>query len=368
MGVSGLQARAAAIEALSDGVVDRECDLHLLGALAGPQLISHPLAWQDCRSTNDFVVCGNPTGHYILNLAWPSERIIAEDLMIISWWTAEVAKSSRMPDVSQKGNYQFFRNEFLDTKTFTYRPDWLLPTSGILEFDVVVPRRLPKTMKVLDESAFGQVKTALLCDASPGFVRALALRRVSPKVCLSSQQALALFRILTVEDGCEGGGKRGVCMPSLEEITVLSILIFRIKDYHNIRQVFFKNPGPFGSLERLRCCEHHLGCLNLADPLHLSTEVRLDTSVHEERQYVKMILNIAFQEGNRTLDPKSFRDCAYGAGYPDLQSFSSGAPPDRWVKTGLPQRGVLVMTYIYEEQNNLRFRRRQAQLVCGWET
>merc|ERR1719491_2627162 len=142
--MKGTADRLAAAEALCDSVSDTECELELWELLAVPRLLPSPSASIDRGSTVDFVVSANPTGHYVLNLAWPSERIVAEDLLLLSNWAAEMGKVSCMPDLSQKGNYQCLRNESLDTKSFVYRPDWVLPTCGILELDLVVPRRLPR--------------------------------------------------------------------------------------------------------------------------------------------------------------------------------------------------------------------------------
>jgi hypothetical protein len=258
----------------------------------------------------------------------------------------------------------------MDGSSFVYRPDWVLPTTGILEFDLVVPRRLQKTSKLLDEGSLESLRDALEKDALPVMVQALCLRRVSSQLCLTCQQALSIFTLLEKAETRRGrahakkGGPQG--LPSLVELTVFGILLFRIRDYQNIRERFFKTPAPFSSPDRLRSCERMFGCLNIADTLHLSLELRLDLTIHEERQYCRMVLSIAYQEGGRALDPKSFQDCAYGSGSSELLPFPSCAPPDRWVKTGLPQRGVLVMTYLLEA-DNIRFRRRQSREICGWD-
>jgi hypothetical protein len=366
MGIEGIPARLAAAEVLYDGVADTACEMEFLHMFTVPRLQAIRSALRDQRSTTEFVVSANPTGHYVLNLTWPSERIVAEDLLVLSIWTSEMAKTTCAPDVSQRGNYQYLRNESLDGKSFVYRTDWLLPTSGMLEFDLVIPKRLPKTSKVLDEEVFQQLKTALVSDPTPVILRALCLRKVSPKLIINAQQALTLFTVLIKADGGSSGKKPLGGYPSQVELAVLSILVFRIRDYHNTRLTFFKAPGPFSCIERLRTCERFLGCLNIADPMHLNLELQLDLAVHEERQYCRMVLSIAYQEGNRTLDSKSFRGCAYGHGNPELTPFASEAPPDRWVKQGLPQRGVLVMNYLAED-GNIRFRKRQAQNICGWE-
>lgn len=363
MGAAGGTAQGPAADALFDSLATTEDESDLLDVLMSTRMTPARSTVGDARSTLDFIVCNNPTGHYVLNLARPSERLAGEDLLCTNAWEVEMAKAQGMPDLSQTGNYQCFRNEALDGSTFAYHSDWMLPTKGHLEFDMAVPRRPARSFRSLPEESFQRLIDTLTSDSGPVPLRILCLWRVSPSLCLTCQQVLTIYQVLARE--ASGQSKRGGLPQPLENL-LLAVLFFRIKDYQNIRQVLFKSPGPFSNLERIRAFEQTLGVLNMADPLQIHNQMlnfRLD--VYEERQLCRMLLAIAYVEGGRTLDPKSFAGCAYGPDSSSLRTMS--APPERWVKSTLPLHGVLKLNYICEAEGNVRVRKQKAHQICGWE-
>jgi len=362
MGAAAATAQGAAADALFDSLAVSEDEPDLLDLLMSTRAAPVRIMQKDSRSTLEFIVCNNPTGHYVLNLARPNERLAAEDLLFTNAWEVEMAKAEGRPDLSQTGNYQCFRNEAMDGCSFVYHSDWRLPTRGILEFDMAVPRRPAKSTKSIPEDAFQKLIEVLTSDTGPVPMRILCLWRVSPGLIVTCQQVLTMFQVLTKHANAQG--RQGLAQP-VEQMLV-AIFFFRIKDYQNTRQVLFKSPGPISNLERIRTVEQALGVLNMADPPQINNQVlHFRLEVFEQRQLCRLLLSIAFAEGGRALDPKSFAGCAYGPDEKSLHNMT--APPERWVKSGLPIRGTLRVNYLCEADGNGRVRKKWANQICGWE-
>lgn len=79
----------------------------------------------------------NPTGHYRLNLAYASQRIVAETILLLDYKHKLLIEDKQIVDKSKHGNQSCFRNEKFNEVPFVFSPDWELPTSGVFEFDFV---------------------------------------------------------------------------------------------------------------------------------------------------------------------------------------------------------------------------------------
>lgn len=88
-------------------------------------------------------ILGNPNGYYILDLAKEMDRMCLERLLELSTTAGNKRMDNskigygRVGDLSQKGNWSSFRNEYLNGEPVTLSPSFAqpIPLSGKLEFD-----------------------------------------------------------------------------------------------------------------------------------------------------------------------------------------------------------------------------------------
>lgn len=104
---------------------------------------------------------GNPNGYYCLDLSKNLDRICLSKLFEISTTSAvermEDSKIAcgRVGDLSQKGNFESFRNEIFDGVSITLTSKFAYPTmpkKGILEFDFSSVIRPRKDVSVLSDN------------------------------------------------------------------------------------------------------------------------------------------------------------------------------------------------------------------------
>jgi hypothetical protein len=65
--------------------------------------------------------------------------------------------ATRKSDLSQKGNWENFRNEEFDSEPFTYTPAWQLPQRGVWTFDYISSTRPPADALPLAHDEFEQL-------------------------------------------------------------------------------------------------------------------------------------------------------------------------------------------------------------------
>lgn len=113
------------------------------------------------------VVLGNPTAHYVFDLAKHKDRIALNKL-------AEVAQSEKLfsklrsgrADTSQHGNWENFRNEELDGRSIVLTNAFfhVLPRRGKLSFDYVSTTRPKRGTTPISERRFDQLIDMLQMD------------------------------------------------------------------------------------------------------------------------------------------------------------------------------------------------------------
>jgi len=323
---------------------------------AADHSLSHAKIAPGARAaTMDFVVAGNATGRYVLNLEVPSDHLVAEYMLRINAWEVELGKALALPDISQAGNYQCIRNEELNRNSFTYSVDWLLPPSGCFSFHYVAARRPLRQQKALREVTWKKLLAVLEDAAVPPLVRILCLRRISPALTISCQQLAAALSLFAQES-------------QQIRIALLAVLLFRVRDYGNLWDPsvgLFAAGGLCGSKDMRDLCEQAFGRLNVVDPVRIQgNQFLIKLAIYEDWQLLRMILDIAFTEGSRALVPEHFPVCAYGSYAHDLEVMK--APSEAWIKAGPPQYGVLSLCYS-NEAGKLKFRKTMANKYCRWE-
>ena len=82
----------------------------------------------------------NPTGHYSLQLAKGFDRVLCKRLAEITEEQGSMRKEASLIDTSQKGDWDNFRNETLNSHAYDFEVEILSAgalTAGVLEFDFV---------------------------------------------------------------------------------------------------------------------------------------------------------------------------------------------------------------------------------------
>lgn len=101
----------------------------------------------------------NPTGFYALDLREELDRKAAFKLAEVNCYQVAVARGASSKDTSQKGDWQNFRNEFLNDIPLSLSSRWFvdMPPSGKLRFDFVSTRRPNRSARPLSVRRFVQL-------------------------------------------------------------------------------------------------------------------------------------------------------------------------------------------------------------------
>ena len=129
------------------------------------------------------VLCGNPTGYYNLDMREPLNRVISKRLAEVNNYERRMSKNeSGRGDTSQKGNWNNYRNEFVDDGTVTLSSAFFIkpPTNGDLKFDYVSTARPRKGVQGISVRRFIQLCRVLQLDKLAVVKR--AYRTMQPKM------------------------------------------------------------------------------------------------------------------------------------------------------------------------------------------
>lgn len=223
----------------------------------------------------------NPTGHYRLNLAIPSEHTVAEQLLLLDRWEAVLARRKGRFPVSQRGNHTQIRNEhFQDRKLNVQTIDqWKMPEFDRLEIDYVCGRRPPANAEELDEATFENFMATLHSSTCSHTEIIKVLRVASSNIYCTAMHLRGLLGIF-----CEDHDRADVFV----------LFYMRIVDMHNekvFRVRFADKPEELAKLRK------RLGATTLfpfVQPEQAAFE--LDLAIHDERLCASIMLELASKE------------------------------------------------------------------------
>lgn len=113
------------------------------------------------------VLCGNPTGFFALDLSDPVHRLTGKKIAELSNYERRMSKSaSGRSDTSQKGNWENFRNEFVNDEREALTAKYFIkpPDRGHLKFDYVSTTRPRKGVTPMSVRRFIQLCRVLELD------------------------------------------------------------------------------------------------------------------------------------------------------------------------------------------------------------
>ena len=96
----------------------------------------------------------NPTGHYKLELHREQDRMVALRLTARNRQERMEVRRHRRPDLSQHGNGENVRRSFYNGELFVYTSTWVVPRTGVWEFDYVSPIRPNEHAQIMPHDKF----------------------------------------------------------------------------------------------------------------------------------------------------------------------------------------------------------------------
>lgn len=148
------------------------------------------------QAKNQFFFNGeNPTDHYELDLANPSDRGIAEKLFVTNLFERLTQIEIDAPDVSQWGNQEGCRNVSHRFFPYTIKSfvGFSLPFDELLKMDYSSPARPSLNARTLPDSCVEEMVKAIEESESSWEDRVRALRLFSHRMVLSPQQVRAFL-------------------------------------------------------------------------------------------------------------------------------------------------------------------------------
>ncbi|TMW59348.1 hypothetical protein Poli38472_004417 [Pythium oligandrum] len=308
------------------------------------------------------VLLGSVTNRYRIDLHVESDRVLLKKLAVISQEEKQFSKNrSGRRDTSQNGNWENFRNAKLDGVPYLLTTQFvlnnLLTTQGstsaerkFVEFDYISTTRPPRGMKCLTTRRFDQlveVWTSTEVQAIPtrttstnasetqansaakndarlrwAILRNYVFEMFHPKVASTStkpslfnvkstlgslQQKLDFLEIL-VSERWFNGEQASILIEMLPNAVLVraqaaALLFARLIDLENFITIYDSL-----SSEDQRECIRRLGWLNIFDPTQPDRQYPpLDLSVHDERELVMILSQLALQEGRQCWRKASYR-------------------------------------------------------------
>ncbi|EER02308.1 hypothetical protein Pmar_PMAR006630 [Perkinsus marinus ATCC 50983] len=246
----------------------------------------------------------------------------------------------------------FKLNEHYDGMPFKYGRDWILPTSGIWEFDYVSPRRALKGGAITAEAwlrVTQSIQNALDEGRLSNEVIVMCLRRVSHLFYVNCSQIDVLLAMFPQTS------------QNLQiRRDIFTTLYNRIVDYVDIREHFCRPrlglPPAFGPA-CIAILERQIGMLNLFNPLKADNAAfKCDFNSHEGRLMAQIILRLKKTEDNRIINSR------FGA---SLEVILPMDAPPAWYQC-VPFEGYWEGTYV-GTNSKMNVRKDIAMTYCAYE-
>eukprot|EP00929_Paragymnodinium_shiwhaense_P037151 TRINITY_DN19843_c0_g1_i1.p1 TRINITY_DN19843_c0_g1~~TRINITY_DN19843_c0_g1_i1.p1 ORF type:complete len:1434 (-),score=390.27 TRINITY_DN19843_c0_g1_i1:267-4568(-) len=278
--------------------------------------------------TFDNFKANNPTGHYVLDLGKAADMSVAENLLLLDRWEAELEASLGRADISHKGNRSHIRNARYQGRSLVVRhssSEWnLLPDSDVFEFDYVSGKRPPANCQAIEQKTFVKMLQAFQKLPVLPIKQFEALAGVAPYIFVSALQLRELF---------------GLFSSDALRADTLVLFYFRVADIHNekVFRVRFANCPE--ELQRLRSRLGALVFFPFIQPERSS--FRFDFAQHDQRVAAHCLLTFCTKEKVTNFSNVSYVD-SRGQPEPLTQGI-----PRTWLMgvEKMPTAGVLAGDY-----------------------
>jgi Ca2+-binding EF-hand superfamily protein len=292
----------------------------------------------------------NPSWRYNLDLARMSDHWVAEQLMLLDRWEADISLKQQRTDSSQWGDRCHIRNATHGGRElpFGHVAEWHLPVQGLFTFDYSSGRRPPAHAQSLDGDTFASLLEALQTSGVDPVKQVEVLKAVASHIYLTCLQLRELLGIFP--------------RPERQRIETVVLFYFRLVDVHNEKCIRAR----FRKEEELKALRDRLGYLiffPFIQPEH--SEFEFDLACHDQRVAACLVINIASKEQFHNLRDPSLR-------YPDgrLDNFTVGIPRGWVALDQMPRLGIFRVTYLCSPKfRSFSFRRlsleKYGDFVCN---
>ncbi|EQC29426.1 hypothetical protein SDRG_12889 [Saprolegnia diclina VS20] len=265
----------------NDGKIDVCGDITVLVGLQGLDQIEQGYVEQKLGKWIAFNPT-NPTGFYRLNMSNFVDRRIMLKLIEANVADRRFRAVNKLPDVSQHGNNNGFRNARYNHKPISLDASWSLPRLGVLEFDFVATRRPPAGAIPLSDAAFEQFFKEF--KAIPD-MKLVGLRAISNLYFFTARHAQRLMEYFSPYEKIDN---------ALVRLEVFVILLNRIVDEAN-----FSDALSILDAKARKKLLDRVGIVQVFNPLSPGGKYDLSLDEHDQRYVATLLLQLSrAQEGS----------------------------------------------------------------------
>ncbi|OQR94794.1 hypothetical protein ACHHYP_00911 [Achlya hypogyna] len=265
----------------NDGKIDVCGDITILVGLQGLDQIEQGYVEQKLGKWIAFNPA-NPTGFYRLNMSNFVDRRIMLKLIEANVADRRFRAANKLPDVSQRGDNNGFRNARYNHKPISLDASWSLPRLGVLEFDFVVTRRPPAGAIAITDAAFEQFFKEF--KAIPD-MKLVGLRAISNLYFFTARHAQRLMEYFSPYEKIDN---------TLVRLEVFVILLGRIVDECNFGDAL----SILDSKSRKKLLDR-VGIVQVFNPLSPGGKYELSLDEHDQRYVTTILLQLGrAQEGS----------------------------------------------------------------------
>ncbi|KAF0701209.1 Aste57867_8283 [Aphanomyces stellatus] len=218
----------------------------------------------------------NPTGFYRLNMSNYVDRRIMLRLIEANAADRKFRLNNKLPDVSQHGTNNGFRNARYNHKPIVLDASWSLPRFGVLEFDFVVTRRPPHGAIAITDAAFEQFFKEF--KAIPD-MKLVGLRAISNRYYFTARHAQRLMEYFSPYEKIQN---------VIVRLEVFVILLGRIVDEENFNDAL----SVLDSSSRKKLLDR-VGIVQVFNPISPCGKYELNLAEHDQRFVALILLQLA---------------------------------------------------------------------------
>jgi len=267
----------------------------------------------------------NPTGHYKFDLGMSTDYNVAEQLVLVDRWEANVDYRLKRFDTSQKGNRSHFRNERFQDRELPYSSlaEFNMPEHDVLEFDYSTGKRPNSDTLVIADETFNRLLLSLSDTKCKELDQVESMRLVSHYINLTALQ----FRKLL-----------GIYKDPEPRTELFIVFFFRIIDIWNekVFRVRFEKQADVAALQ------DRLGYATFFPYIQPEQyEICLNFKHYDERLAANCLVALCAKENRANIRQPSY---VYPDGTPD--PLPLGVPRSWDVFEKMPQVGTFKGVYV----------------------
>lgn len=337
--------RSMAAEALWELLPGADCDLGMfyISMLLTPGL---PIYISLLTRMRQFLAFNpeNPTGHYKLDLANPTDFAVADRLILLDRWENSLSEQLGRRDVSQKGNKSRILNDIYQEQDLPVASvaEWSLPEYDVFEFDYSSGKRLKAGAKPLEDETLQTIILACQRSRCSSKDQIEVLRKISHLVCLTALQLRAWV---------------GMYRDSGIRAEIFLVMFFRLTDIHN--EKMFRVRLDYKEVANLQRRIGYATFFPFIQPEQ--THFHYDMRFNDQRIALNCIFQLCAKEGWQNL-----KNAYYVTEQGIVDELTMGVPKSWEIFDRMPKGGTFSGKYICGPENRDWKQRRKLLETIGF--